>query len=61
MCEEQRGRTLRQMVTALISAFPEAKMKDQDECCALLGVGCGLACAYGEACSAGVSPLGGRS
>src|SRR5437879_8208086 len=27
VCEEQRGRTLRQMVTAVISAFLEAKMK----------------------------------
>ena len=38
VCEEQRGRTLRQMVTALISAFLEAKMKDPKTSVALYSV-----------------------
>jgi AcrR family transcriptional regulator len=38
VCEEQRGRTLGQMVTALISAFLEAKMKDPKTSVALYAV-----------------------
>jgi hypothetical protein len=37
-CKEQRGRTLRQMATALISAFLEAKMKDAKTSVALYSV-----------------------
>jgi AcrR family transcriptional regulator len=38
VCEEQRGRALREMVTALISAFLEAKMKDPKTSVALYSV-----------------------
>lgn len=38
VCEEQSGRTLREMVTALISAFLEAKMKDPKTSVALYSV-----------------------
>jgi AcrR family transcriptional regulator len=37
-CKEQRGRTLRQMATALISAFLEAKMRDSKTSAALYAV-----------------------
>lgn len=37
-CKEQEGRTLRQMVTALITAFFEAKMKDAKTSVALYSV-----------------------
>jgi AcrR family transcriptional regulator len=38
VCKEQKGGTLRQMVTALISAFLEAKMKDAETSVALYSV-----------------------
>jgi AcrR family transcriptional regulator len=38
VCKEQRGRTLRQMVTALITAFLEAKMRDAKTSVALYAV-----------------------
>ena len=38
VCKEQRGRTLRQMATALISAFLEAKMRDAKASAALYAV-----------------------
>jgi AcrR family transcriptional regulator len=38
VCKEQRGRTLRQMATALISAFLEAKMRDAKTSVALYSV-----------------------
>ena len=38
VCEEQRGRTLGQMVTALITAFLEAKMRDAKRSVALYAV-----------------------
>jgi AcrR family transcriptional regulator len=38
VCKEQRGRTLRQMATALVSAFLEAKMKDAKTSVALYSV-----------------------
>jgi AcrR family transcriptional regulator len=38
VCKEQRGRTLRQMVTALITAFLQAKMKDAKTSVALYSV-----------------------
>jgi AcrR family transcriptional regulator len=38
VCEKQRGGTLRQMVTALIDAFLEAKMKDPKTSAALYAV-----------------------
>ena len=38
VCKEQRGRTLRQMVTALITAFLEAKMRDAETSVALYSV-----------------------
>jgi AcrR family transcriptional regulator len=38
VCKEQKGRTPRQMVTALISAFLEAKMKDAKTSVALYSV-----------------------
>ena len=38
VCKEQRGRTLRQMATALISAFLEAKMRDAKTSAALYAV-----------------------
>jgi AcrR family transcriptional regulator len=38
VCKEQRGRTLRQMATALISAFLEAKIKDAKTSVALYSV-----------------------
>jgi AcrR family transcriptional regulator len=38
VCEEQRGRTLRQMVTALITSFLEAKMRDAKKSVALYAV-----------------------
>jgi AcrR family transcriptional regulator len=37
-CKEQRGRTLREMVTALITVFLEAKMKDSKTSVALYSV-----------------------
>ncbi len=37
-CEEQRGRTLRQMVTALMATFLEAKMRDAKTSVALYSV-----------------------
>ena len=39
VCKEQRGRTLRQMVTALITTFLQAKMKDAKASVALYAVG----------------------
>jgi AcrR family transcriptional regulator len=39
VCEEQEGRTLQQMVTALITAFLEAKMRDPKTSVALYSVG----------------------
>lgn len=39
VCKEQHGRTLRQMVTALITAFLEAKMRDPKTSVALYSVG----------------------
>jgi AcrR family transcriptional regulator len=39
VCKEQEGRTLRQMVTALVSAFLEAKMRDPKTSVALYSVG----------------------
>jgi AcrR family transcriptional regulator len=39
VCKDQRGRTLRQMVTALITAFLQAKMKDAKASVALYAVG----------------------
>jgi AcrR family transcriptional regulator len=38
VCKEQRGRTLRQMVTALITAFLQAKMRDAKTSAALYSV-----------------------
>jgi len=38
VCKEQKGRTLRQMVTALITAFLAAKMKDAETSVALYSV-----------------------
>jgi AcrR family transcriptional regulator len=38
VCREQRGRTLREMVTALITAFLEAKMRDAKTSVALYSV-----------------------
>jgi AcrR family transcriptional regulator len=38
VCKEQRGRTLRQMVTALITAFLRAKMRDAKASVALYSV-----------------------
>ena len=38
VCKEQKGRTLRQMVTALITAFLEAKMRDAKTSVALYSV-----------------------
>ena len=38
VCKEQHGRTLRQMVTALINAFLEAKMRDPKTSVALYSV-----------------------
>jgi len=38
VCKEQRGRTLREMVTALITAFLEAKMRDAETSVALYSV-----------------------
>jgi AcrR family transcriptional regulator len=38
VCKEQRGRTLREMVTALITAFLEAKMRDAKTSVALYAV-----------------------
>jgi AcrR family transcriptional regulator len=38
VCKEQRGRTLRQMVTALITAFLQAKMRDAKTSVALYSV-----------------------
>jgi AcrR family transcriptional regulator len=38
VCKEQTGRTLRQMVTALITAFLEAKMRDAEMSVALYSV-----------------------
>ena len=38
VCKEQRGRTLRQMATALITAFLEAKMRDARTSVALYSV-----------------------
>jgi AcrR family transcriptional regulator len=38
ICKEQKGRTLRQMVTALISAFLQAKMRDTKTSVALYSV-----------------------
>jgi AcrR family transcriptional regulator len=38
VCEEQKGRTLRQMVTALITAFLQAKMRDAKASVALYSV-----------------------
>jgi AcrR family transcriptional regulator len=39
VCKEQRGTTLRQMVTALITAFLQAKMRDAKTSVALYSVG----------------------
>ena len=39
VCEEQQGRTLRQMATALITAFLEAKIRDAKTSVALYSVG----------------------
>ena len=39
VCKEQKGRTLRQMATALITAFLEAKMRDAKTSVALYSVG----------------------
>src|SRR5580700_2375415 len=38
VCREQRGRTLREMVTALITAFLQAKMRDAKTSVALYSV-----------------------
>src|ERR1700680_2789223 len=38
VCKEQRGRTLREMVTALISTFLQAKMRDAKTSVALYSV-----------------------
>lgn len=38
VCKEQKGRTLRQMVTALVTAFHEAKMKNGKTSVALYSV-----------------------
>ena len=38
VCKEQKGRTLREMVTALITAFLEAKMRDAKTSVALYSV-----------------------
>jgi AcrR family transcriptional regulator len=38
VCQEQKGRTLRQMVTALITAFLQAKMRDAKTSVALYSV-----------------------
>jgi hypothetical protein len=40
VCKEQKGRTLRQMVTALITAFLQARMRDAKTSVVLYSVSC---------------------